>query len=311
MVECFPEDADGFVDKMEQQIRAYIFNVMPPDPSGELNTLPLTDLLLVYGNWRSRFVNARPRAVHFSNKLRSSPHAATHRAALDAISACVQAGDDLTPYLSRRIKTAYVPQAQRNKPLHRLPDLDLLISDWGLHHLHLSTQVEPDGFVERTDDLLFAAFTHQDAYFIGIHPHGNWTRQELIEVLVREWPNNSAVIASVSGLTLASSVSEDDHLQLRNAGVATLMQVDGKVVIAGQGMTTAGTAMRVTSHVDNVTRVLAHLRGSLGAELSALESQYPVPEGGTATWTSWVDDDTCWLRRGEGRVLVADLTASP
>ena len=307
MAEYLPEDPDGFVDEIEQQIRDYVLRVMPPDPSGELEASPLNSLLLTYGNWRSRFVHTQPRTVHLSSKLRASLQATEHKAALGAISAAIQAGDDLTPYLSRGIKTAYVPQAQRDKRLHRRSDLDLLISDWGLHHLHLATQLEPDGFVHRTDDLLFAAFTDEDAYLIGIHPHGNWALRELVEVLVREWPDNSAVTMSVSGVTLARSVSEDEHMQLRKGGVATLMEVDGRVVMPGLGMTTAGTPVRVTLRVNKIVWALTDLRENLDARLSALDAQYPAAEGATATWEPWVDDDTWWLRRGKLLVPVADL----
>lgn len=308
MVAYFPEDPDDFVDDLEKQISAYIINVMPADPSGELETLPLTDLLIAYGNWRSRWVPAHPRAVHWSSKLRSSLHTASHQVALNAISAAAQAGDDLTPYLSRSINNAYVPQAKRSARLDHRSDLDLLMSDWGLHHLHLSTKLCSNGLMERTGDLLFAAFTHDDAYLIGIFPHGSWTQKELIEVLVREWPNDSVVATLKGGLTLASHVNEHDHQELRNAGVTTLMEVDGTIVMPGQGMTTAGTPMRVTSHAQKVAWTLTDLRTNLGAKLSALDSQYPVAEASATTWTSSVHDNTFWLCRGQECVPIADLT---
>jgi hypothetical protein len=111
-----------------------------------------------------------------------------------------------------------VPLAQRDKRLQHRSDLDLLISDWGLHHLHLTSEMEADGFVKRTGDLLFAAFTDDDAYLIGIYPHGSWALHELVEILVREWPGNSAVNASMSGVRLVGSISEEEHMQLRKGG---------------------------------------------------------------------------------------------
>lgn len=55
--------------------------------------------------------------------------------------------------------TAYEPNPPaRGKKMHQKNDRDLLIADWGIHHLHFSTQIESDGFVIRTRDLLSAYF---------------------------------------------------------------------------------------------------------------------------------------------------------
>lgn len=303
-----PDDPDRFVDEVEQKIRDHVLRVMPHDPSGELEGSSLDSLLLTYGNWRSRFVHPHPRTVHLSAQLRAAGSNVTgHQTAFAAIVAALEAGHKVTPYLSRGIKTAYVPRAQRSRQLHRRPDLDLLISDWGLHHLHLTTELESDGFVKRTEDLLFAAFTDRDAYLIGIYPHGSWVLRELVEVLVREWSDNPAVVVSLSGVSLAHSVSEDDYLQLRKGGVATLVEVDGRVVMPGFGMTTAGTPVRVTVRVNDIERAITDLRGNLDARLSALDEKYPVADGATATWEPWLEDDTWGLRRGDLVVPIADL----
>jgi hypothetical protein len=48
--------------------------------------------------------------------------------------------------------------------------------------------VQPDGFVERTGSLLYVFFKPDDAYLIGIFPHRAWVREEVIRIMVREWP---------------------------------------------------------------------------------------------------------------------------
>lgn len=307
MAQYVPHDADAFVDELERQIRDHVLRVMPRDPSGELAAAPLHSLLLTYGNWRSRFVRSSPRAVHLSSTLQASSKLTEHKAPVEAIITAIEAGDDLTPHLSRGIRTAYVPQAQRDKRLHRRSDLDLLISDWGLHHLHLTTKMESDGFVKRTDDLLFAAFTDEDAYLLGIYPHGSWALRELVEILVREWPDNSVVNASLSGVKPVRSISEEEHVQLRKGGVATLIEVDDKVVMPGLGMTTAGTPVRVTLRVNGITQALSDLRENLDARLSALDGQYPPAGGATASWEPWTGGDTWGLRRDRMLVPIADL----
>ncbi|HVC07247.1 MAG TPA: hypothetical protein VND98_06675 [Solirubrobacterales bacterium] len=66
------------IDRLERRIRRHLLDTMPPDPSGELAAMRLDELLLVYGNWRSRLVSIsrRPRsllpfrAIHFESPSR-------------------------------------------------------------------------------------------------------------------------------------------------------------------------------------------------------------------------------------------------
>ena len=178
--------------------------------------------------------------------------------------------------------------------------------DWGLHHLHLTTEMESDGFVKRTGDLLFAAFTDDDAYLIGIYPHGSWALKDLIEIVVRDWPGNSVVMPSMSGVRLTRPVSEEEHLELRKGGVATFVEVDGTVVMPALGMTTAGTPVRVTLRINKMARALRDLRENLNARLAELDKRYP-PSGAATTWEPWIEDNTWGLRRGQLRVPIADL----
>jgi len=46
--------------------------------------------------------------------------------------------------LSSAADTAYVPTTKR-KALRQRRDLDLLLGDWGVHHLHLGLKHEPNG----------------------------------------------------------------------------------------------------------------------------------------------------------------------
>jgi len=101
-----PRDPIAFVDELRARIRQMLLDELPADASGELVAKRLDELLLVYGNWRARHVRAVPRTPHVSGELAASPKRVEHQAAVDAIVAKIIAGDDLTPHLSRGIKTA-------------------------------------------------------------------------------------------------------------------------------------------------------------------------------------------------------------
>lgn len=100
------------VDRLEGVVRGErgeVLATMPPDPTGELAAMPIERLLMVFGNWRARFVLARPRRVHISKELQQSTKDGEHRAALAAIRDAVVQGRDLTPHLSRDTRVAYQP----------------------------------------------------------------------------------------------------------------------------------------------------------------------------------------------------------
>jgi hypothetical protein len=68
-----------------------------------------------------------------------------------------------------------------------------MLNDWGVHHLHISTQVGVDGYVRRGGPLLFPVFRPQVAYLIDIMGHRDWTRHHVLEMLATEWPNEGAI----------------------------------------------------------------------------------------------------------------------
>ena len=66
--------------------------------------------------------------------------------------------------------------------------LDGLLYDWGIHHLHLGETFSAPGYVERTGPVLFAIFRKDDVYFIDIRNHEGWSDKNLLEIVNRNWP---------------------------------------------------------------------------------------------------------------------------
>jgi hypothetical protein len=224
------------LDRLERVVRRHILDAVPVVARQEMEPKTLSSLFIEYRIWRGRFVAPGPRQVHRAPELVRHPKASTHRAALDAIEHATRNGDDLTPHLSRAVRR-----------LGR----DLLLADWGIHHLHLSTSLDPDGFVSRTGDVLFAAFTATDAYWLDIRKHekdgDNWAAEEVFAILVRNWPGSGLVHRFEGDTGLSQKYSDEDRRELRKAGVMNLMEVDSKVYVpGGVGLTTAGTPIEAT-----------------------------------------------------------------
>ncbi len=209
------------------------------------------DLLILYFNWRDRYVEPRPRIVHQSGALAANPLATNpnYKPALEQIIDKIKTGKDLTPHLSRGIDNPYTSTGPSYKS-----HLDLLLNDWGVHHLHLSTVEEPDGFMKRTGPLLFAVFRPNDAYLVDIMKHGKWADDSVIRTIVQEWPD-AGIVNRLPGFTgIETPLSEGQRMSLREAHALGVFEIDGAVYAPMRMLTTAGVSIDHVNAADNVMR---------------------------------------------------------
>ena len=248
-------------------VREWVLDRLPIDESdsnlsAHLNAMDLHDLLIVYHNWHNRIPIAEPRKVHISAALGNNTLAVQFQVPITSIAKDITAGNPLKKYLSRRIKiSAALPS--RNRALQHRRDLDLLLNSWGIHHLHLSTNIEQDGFATRTGPLLFAVFQQGHAYLLDIVEHGNWTSLRPLEVLVREFPESGAfhTLQGVAGLSYEPD--EAGRKLLRNHAINTPIMIDGKAVMPNGGMVSSGTTLAATRASDMLLEAIDHFIGNL------------------------------------------------
>lgn len=273
---------------------------LPGDPSGDLAAMPVRDLLMIYGNWLGRRVPPRPRTVHRSTQLDASTAAGTDKAELDTLVAKIEAGEDIKPHLSTAIETAYVPGATlAAQPWKGERALDRMLADWGIHHLHPSSTLLPDGFTERTRELLFAVFRPDDAYLIGIYPHGAWAMKELIEVIVDNWSDAGIVHEFGYVQDITHKPSDAERYQERKAGIGgSLFEINGRVY-GMLGQTAAGTPMLVAMRVQELMWRLWDLRENLTERLEqyAALADETVGRPLSGAWTPAVHEGWAGLAR--------------
>lgn len=130
------------------------------------------EMLVAYFGLNRRLVAPQPRTVVKADSFCCPPE---HLTALRQIEKKLRDGENIVPYLSTKIRNATYN--------------DALLNDWGIHHLHMGTCMRPDGFVERTRQLLHCSFTDTHAYLVAVLAHGEWTTIALLEAMHANWPD--------------------------------------------------------------------------------------------------------------------------
>jgi hypothetical protein len=244
-----------------QDLRDEVVKALPHDPKDRAALTALSDgeLLGWLFNWLDRLVLAQPRVVLESLEFKAASLPADAAKDLQQLIGKIARGDELSPHLSRSVREGFKPppSTSAKAKLSKRADLDLLLNDWGIHHLHLSQEFELDGFVKRGELVLLAVFTPDTANLLDVLPHGNWTNQHLVEVAVRNWPDAGLFYSLGEGVRLVTPIDQFDRKEIRSVGINSPVEVDGRVYLSrGVGITSVGTSVRSTRRALNLLDTL-------------------------------------------------------
>ncbi|WP_221624987.1 hypothetical protein, partial [Burkholderia stagnalis] len=162
--------------------------------------------------------------------------------ALSALEARFKTGQDVNPYLSKTTinNDVSAPKSQRRT--------DGLWADWGIHHLHLTTEplAANTRFSERSDWLLFVKVYEDVVAFIDVRSHDEkdlWTQEELLTTFIDSWPEQAEPYR-ISGMQVTSRpMAAGDLKKLRNAGITSPVEHNGEHYFGlGGGVTSAVTS---------------------------------------------------------------------
>ncbi|MGA3027009.1 MAG: hypothetical protein ABSF98_19810 [Bryobacteraceae bacterium] len=194
----------------------------------------------------------RPRVVWEADDFYCPPEVAS---GWDVLREKVVKGNDLGPHLSERHSS--------------LTNLDGLLNEWGVNHLHLGAGPWPKNslLADRTGPLLFAFITDDDCYAINIYEHGDWERNSIVESLHRNWPQVIAGwrIIGVKGEVL----SEKQRRRVRSLNAQAAMAVtDGTVYQAiGGGVMVSGISFQAMSRADRICVDVERLQDAVQQQL--------------------------------------------
>ncbi|EJS2611616.1 hypothetical protein NW622_004263 [Vibrio alginolyticus] len=197
-----------------------------------------SDAIYLYQRFKCRIIPQRERLVNEADGFQVPEH---FQEAYSRIKSDVIAGCNLKKYQSRSLK--------------RLDYDDDMLSHWGIQHFHLGYDIESDGFVSRTGDLLFVHFTSSTAHILGIFGHGSWCDLDLIEIMHCNWPEHMSQYKMSDSMI---PLTEDNYKVLRKKNAnANIAVKDGTEYMApGMGVTSNGAPIQARFNSDKLIFVL-------------------------------------------------------
>ncbi|WP_141659651.1 MULTISPECIES: hypothetical protein [Chelatococcus] len=277
---------DNLLDQITESARAFLLHALPYDRADNsivcyLHGLDATELLIRWFNWSWRTISARPRDVYLSGEFIGNSLRERYKQPLEYLLSAIKSGADLRKYQSRRIDQAVVVPG--SVPLKRRQDIDLMLNFFGIYHLHMSDQVEDDGFVVRSDDVLFVLFKRDHAFVIDIMPHrGSWASAHSIKVIVNNWPMANLVYKVEGAVGLSRTLNDSDRLRLLQMGANFMVELDGSCYFPGPGISASGVSIDAVRSADHVMMELE--RFALAAQSDSnfvssifVDNNIPIP----------------------------------
>lgn len=224
------------------------------EESGHSN---LHDPLLRWCDFLLRYIAPAKRIILKSDRFPANISDGA-RAGLQRIEGLFTAGGDVNPYQSKTLTLFNDTSGKKEKKR-----TDGLWADWGIHHLHLSSNpVDPaKKYSDRAEWVLFLKVYNDAVLFIDIKQHDKsiepdlFSQKDLIETLIRNWPQAAEMyeMKGVTGLANNQPFTDADIAKMRSNGINLPFEMGGKVYAPiGMGMTSAVTAMRVTMFRDRI-----------------------------------------------------------
>ncbi len=241
-----------------EEFRRWIIQQIPCEPQharADLEALALPCLLINYMNWRDRFVPTRARNVTTWDGFLRDPRGFASWPSIIALAQRITSGQEVKPFLSKDIvRYGYVrPKTGTDGKRRGIEwgDKDYALNSYGVHHLHLTDKVMRNGWVRRTNDLLFASFNRESAFFLMVGNHKSFDDGTLMQAVAESRAASGQVLKGVTG----GAISHADRNRLQRHGTTTMAAV-GDEVVPGAMISTAGTSVFQTTHVSKIMRVI-------------------------------------------------------
>jgi hypothetical protein len=157
--------------------------------------------------------------------------------------------------LKRKVEAGELLKPHQSTSIEKPDYYDSLFLDWGIQHFHLSLNPHPRvaGFVARSGPLLFARVTATIFYALQVYEHGAWGKNEIVEILDRNWPSETEQFKLKGLHPITPPHSEQAIKDFRSAGITALAQAGGRFIAPmGGGFRSNGQSSLVLGNRGNL-----------------------------------------------------------
>lgn len=198
----------------------------------DVNHIKIGDMPIYYCEYQLRIVSNIKHQVFISQELLKNEQYTNYEKVIKSIKQKLENGESLRQYLSKGILNITQP--------------DKMLNEWGVLHFHLSNEIESNGFVKRTGDLLFAyrdMYEENKIYFLNIYSHSDWTKSSMFEILNNNWEEVLEKYEITSLTDIRPEINDIDRKKLRKADINTHTEINGVpyMMIGGGGLSAIGT----------------------------------------------------------------------
>jgi hypothetical protein len=200
--------------------------------------------------------------------LDGDPRSGALKPNIDAFTKAVEAGVDLSPYLSKKAhREGYVMGADPEQTnTATWEDKDFLLNVMGFHHFHLGLHRQASGLMGRTDEVMFAHVSRDTLNVLGLFDH-----------TVFDWTIDDAMAPERERLW-----SVHDECQAAQAGPREILMGG----LGGLGITMAGTPTVVTKNAMRQIELIRKTEPKLDEPeyVGEVFAEFPVPGKVKPAW---------------------------
>lgn len=233
-----------------------------PDVNDDLN-----ELYPKYYNILRRSIEIKPRKVLSSKELKRKKLKKQTKEILNHFKNKIESGENLNPYISKLI--------------NNLNFEDNLLNDWGIHHFHMGKKLNDNGFIERTNTLLYAYVKDDCIYLIEVFDHSNFSDNTLIEIIHTNWPEVLEPYRLEGILDIGPSINNQERSELRKTRLTLTTKTKDNTVYApmGGGVTTAGTSLMASMTCIKIIEYISALEQSVKNNIDQFSSKIKEKTG--------------------------------